>query len=287
MRRILLPLVALLVAGASTFAVRGWLERGNPSGQAAQCRVEGAEGGAGGRGRVCPSAPSSRPTACAGRSGPTSPFPTAISCAAATTRPTWSARSCDGRSRPASRSARDSVVKPGDRGLSGRRARPRHAGDLGADRRGHGQCRPDLSRRPRRSDPDPVDRGRGRSRQARGASSETVLEDLRVIAMGRRLKAEGGEEAAGGRQARTATLEATPEVAEKIALVDELGKLSLSLRSLAVAGDCRGPPRQRARSPGTPMPARRCGPRTSPDRPWPWSAATSSRPISVRRGAGS
>src|SRR5215213_635313 len=34
MRRILLPLVALLVAGASTFAVRGWLERGKPPEQA-------------------------------------------------------------------------------------------------------------------------------------------------------------------------------------------------------------------------------------------------------------
>ena len=69
--------------------------------------------------------------------------------------------------------------------------------------------------------------------------SETVLEDLRVIAIGRRLKDEGGEEVAGGKQARTATLEATPEVAEKIALVNELGKLALSLRSLAVAGSAK------------------------------------------------
>lgn len=65
--------------------------------------------------------------------------------------------------------------------------------------------------------------------------SETVLADVRVIAMGRSLKAEGGDGAAPAAQARTATLEATPADAEKVALAAELGKLSLSLRSLAAA----------------------------------------------------
>ena len=73
--------------------------------------------------------------------------------------------------------------------------------------------------------------------------SETVLEDLRVIAMGRRLTSERRRGGSGRQQARTATLEATPEAAEKIASGHELGKLALSLRSLAVAG-CR---RARAR----------------------------------------
>ena len=67
--------------------------------------------------------------------------------------------------------------------------------------------------------------------------SETVLEDLRVIAMGRRLSSGAGEDGTTGQQARTATLEATPQAAEKIALVAELGKLALSLRSLALAAD--------------------------------------------------
>lgn len=67
--------------------------------------------------------------------------------------------------------------------------------------------------------------------------SETVLEDVRVIAMGGRLNAEAGSELGAAPQARTATLETTPAGAEKVALVAELGKLSLSLRSLAVAGD--------------------------------------------------
>jgi pilus assembly protein CpaB len=65
--------------------------------------------------------------------------------------------------------------------------------------------------------------------------SETVLENLRVIAMGRRLENKTGEEPEGGKSVRTATLEATPADAEKIALLAELGRLALSLRSLAVA----------------------------------------------------
>lgn len=62
-------------------------------------------------------------------------------------------------------------------------------------------------------------------------ASETVLEDVRVIAMGRRLTGGGMEEPGG--QVRTTTLEVSPVGAEKVALATELGKLSLSLRSLA------------------------------------------------------
>jgi pilus assembly protein CpaB len=72
----------------------------------------------------------------------------------------------------------------------------------------------------------------GEEGEAERQVSETVLEDVRVLAMGRRLRSEEGEEASGG-QARTATLEVTPAGAEKVALTTELGKLSLSLRSLA------------------------------------------------------
>ncbi|MEZ5858046.1 MAG: Flp pilus assembly protein CpaB [Geminicoccaceae bacterium] len=62
--------------------------------------------------------------------------------------------------------------------------------------------------------------------------SETVLENLRVIAMGRRLYSEPSETADNG-QVRTVTLEVDPAGAETVALVTELGKLSLSLRSIA------------------------------------------------------
>ncbi|HMR30459.1 MAG TPA: Flp pilus assembly protein CpaB [Geminicoccaceae bacterium] len=75
--------------------------------------------------------------------------------------------------------------------------------------------------------------------------SETVLSNVRVIAMGRKLRNETGEEAAATDKARTTTLEVTGEGAEKVALVTELGKLSLSLRSLARPDDAPDPAGQR------------------------------------------
>ena len=66
--------------------------------------------------------------------------------------------------------------------------------------------------------------------------SETVLRDVRVIAMGRSLKSEAAGGDALTAPARTATLETSPAEAEKVALANELGKLSLSLRSLAATG---------------------------------------------------
>ena len=62
--------------------------------------------------------------------------------------------------------------------------------------------------------------------------SETVLENLRIIAIGADMR----DDPAQGKShqgARTATLEVTPKQAEEVTLLTELGKLSLSLRSLA------------------------------------------------------
>jgi pilus assembly protein CpaB len=64
-----------------------------------------------------------------------------------------------------------------------------------------------------------------RERQA----SETILHDIRVVAMDQRLDAKPGEPA---QIAKTATLEVTPKQSEIITLAQEMGKLSLSLRSL-------------------------------------------------------
>jgi pilus assembly protein CpaB len=65
--------------------------------------------------------------------------------------------------------------------------------------------------------------------------SETVLRNLRIIAMG----AEIGDDPEGkaNEKAKTATLEVTPAAAETVTLLTELGKLSLSLRSLAADGE--------------------------------------------------
>jgi pilus assembly protein CpaB len=70
--------------------------------------------------------------------------------------------------------------------------------------------------------------------------SETVLRTIRIIAMG----TETGDDADDGRnneKAKTATLEVTPGQAETVALLTELGKLSLSLRSLAADDEAENP----------------------------------------------
>src|SRR5260370_15554389 len=58
-------------------------------------------------------------------------------------------------------------------------------------------------------------------------ASETVLHDVRVLAVDQKLDSKGGEAIV----AHTATLEVTPKQSEVIALASEIGKVSLSLRS--------------------------------------------------------
>ncbi len=71
-------------------------------------------------------------------------------------------------------------------------------------------------------------------------ASQTVLRDVRVIGINQQLDGKPGEAV----QPRTATLEVTPKQGEVIALVGEIGKMSLTLRSLVPApeGD-EGPER--------------------------------------------
>ena len=60
-------------------------------------------------------------------------------------------------------------------------------------------------------------------------ASETILRDIRVIAMDQRADAKPGDPA---QLAKTATFEVTPKQVEVITLAQEMGKLSLVLRSL-------------------------------------------------------
>lgn len=62
-------------------------------------------------------------------------------------------------------------------------------------------------------------------------ASQTVLRDVRVIGIDQRLDGKPGEAVV----AHTATLEVTPKQGEIIALASELGKVSLTLRSLVPA----------------------------------------------------
>jgi pilus assembly protein CpaB len=59
-------------------------------------------------------------------------------------------------------------------------------------------------------------------------AAETVLHDVRVLGVDQKLDSKGGEAIV----AHTATLEVTPKQSEILAVASEMGKLSLSLRSL-------------------------------------------------------
>jgi pilus assembly protein CpaB len=65
-------------------------------------------------------------------------------------------------------------------------------------------------------------------------ASETVLEDIRVVAIDQKMSDMSNETVL----ARSATLEVTPKQAEILALVTDMGKISLTLRSIA-SGDER------------------------------------------------
>jgi pilus assembly protein CpaB len=71
----------------------------------------------------------------------------------------------------------------------------------------------------------------------RRSVGETVVENLRVLAIG---SADSKATTSGNGFGRTVTLEVTPEQAERINVAAELGKLSLTLRSIIVADTVAG-----------------------------------------------
>ncbi|ANK81123.1 MAG: Flp pilus assembly protein CpaB [Rhizobiales bacterium NRL2] len=64
-------------------------------------------------------------------------------------------------------------------------------------------------------------------------ASQTVLHDLRVLAIDQKMVQQDGHAAIS----KTATVEVTPEQAEKIALALQLGRLSLSLRAVTAGSE--------------------------------------------------
>ena len=92
--------------------------------------------------------------------------------------------------------------------------------------------------------------------------AETVLQDVRVIAIDQRVDTKAGEPVL----AQTATLEVTPKQSEIIAVASEMGKLSLSLRSLVPAASDKPIDAD--------QPFDSAANRTSPDSPKPASTVT-------------
>ncbi len=74
-----------------------------------------------------------------------------------------------------------------------------------------------------------IRRERGRSGQEE-TSSETMLHDVRVLAIGQRIEIKEGQKAADG---NTATLELSPDQAEELVLARSKGEITLALRSIA------------------------------------------------------
>jgi pilus assembly protein CpaB len=64
-------------------------------------------------------------------------------------------------------------------------------------------------------------------------ASETIIRNIRVLAVDRRLNARDAEGNQVAQTTSTVTFEATPKIAEKIAVAQTIGQLSLALRSLA------------------------------------------------------
>ena len=63
--------------------------------------------------------------------------------------------------------------------------------------------------------------------------SETIIRNIRVLAVDQRINARDEEGNQVARNSSSVTFEATPRIAEKIAVAQRVGSLSLSLRSLA------------------------------------------------------
>lgn len=72
-----------------------------------------------------------------------------------------------------------------------------------------------------------------KDREVKRMASETVLHDVRVLAIDQAINAEDGQPSV----AKTTTLEVTPKQAEMLTLIASMGRLSLSLRSLARGGE--------------------------------------------------
>lgn len=77
---------------------------------------------------------------------------------------------------------------------------------------------------------------------ARSVAAETVLTDVRVIAIDQRLVQGASGKAAVAAMARTVTLEVTPDQAERVAVAAHLGPLSLIVRPSEAAHHPARPP---------------------------------------------
>lgn len=232
MRRALLPLVALLMAGMSTFAVRTWLEAQRKPATTMATKEPERHKAVLVAASELPVGAFIQPDSVRWQDWPDVATPESYLVQGASDIADLTGavvRRVIGIGQPVTMG---SVVKPGERGFLAAVLEPgMRAISVSVDEA--------SSNAGLISPGDHVDLVLTQTIAASGDPSgsrrvgETVLQDLRIIAMGRRLNGADSGTDIGGPSAKTATLEATPAQAEKIALVTELGRISLSLRSLA------------------------------------------------------
>lgn len=234
MRRILLPLVALVLAGLSTFAVRIWLEAQRQPTAVAAAKEPERRKAVLVAAKELPVGAFVQPDSLRWQDWPDVATPDSY-LVQGTADPADLTGAVVRRPMGAGQPiTMDGVVKPGERGFLAAVLEPgMRAISVAVDEASSnaGLVFPG----------DRVDLVLTQTIAASGDPTgsrrvgETVLENLRIIAMGRRLTASATDESTAGTTVKTATLEATPAEAEKIALVTEIGKISLSLRSLGAA----------------------------------------------------
>jgi len=81
----------------------------------------------------------------------------------------------------------------------------------------------------------------GRESPGRRVVGETILAAVRIIAVDQQISHSGADATIGRVVARTVTLEVTPEQAERVAVAMQLGRISLSVRSIEGVPEASGP----------------------------------------------
>ena len=82
---------------------------------------------------------------------------------------------------------------------------------------------------------------RGNDSPGRRVVGETILSGVRVIAVDQQISHTGTESTAARVVARTVTLEVTPEQAERLAVAQQLGRISLVVRAIEGVPEATGP----------------------------------------------
>ena len=142
----------------------------------------------------------------------------------------WHGRALSGHGRPAADPWR--ARRPERSRLPRRGAWPGHARRHGSGERLDRRCRLRVPGRPRRHRAHPG-KSQGGGEGPPLKVSETIVRNVRVLATDQRIDSKGEDGKTEVKTFSNVTIEVTPRIAEKVAVAQSMGSLSLSLRSIA------------------------------------------------------